>query len=133
MFGSRDRPVMIVEDDEDLREVMATLLESEGYAVVAAHDGADALTLLADGTRPFLILLDWMMPNMDGETFRRRQLDVPILAAIPVVVLSAVPADTFAPAGMTRLVPDVMRKPVDLERLLEVVARHHARSIDPHG
>jgi CheY-like chemotaxis protein len=134
MFGIRDRPVMIVEDDPDLREVMAALLESEGYAVLAAHDGADALSLLADGSSaPFLILLDWMMPNMDGEAFRRRQLETPILAGIPVVVLSAAPPENFSRDAIARMVPVVLRKPIDLASLVDVVGRYHARSIAPRA
>lgn len=120
---------MIVEDDADLREVLGAMLELEGYSVVYAHDGSHALSLLADGTRPFLILLDWMMPNMDGETFRRSQLATPLLARIPVVVLSAAPSEQFRRSDMARLAPTVMSKPVDFGALLEVVARYHAASV----
>jgi CheY-like chemotaxis protein len=129
MFGSPDRPVLVVEDDADLREVLAALLENEGYPTVTANDGADALSLLADGERPFLILLDWMMPNVDGAAFRRRQLATPALAGIPVVILSAAPPEALARDSASATVPVVLRKPVDFDRLLHVVARYHAKSI----
>src|SRR5690349_17497986 len=85
------RPVLIVEDDADLREMMAQLLTLEGFSVETASNGREALRYLesGDGGRPNLILLDLMMPVMDGWEFRRRQLADMRSAEIPVVVLSA--------------------------------------------
>src|SRR5438445_6065998 len=81
-------PVLIVDDDADVRDAMEFLLRSEGYRTVTAADGDDALTKLRAGLEPCLILLDLMMPWKDGFQFRREQMRDPRLSAIPVVVLS---------------------------------------------
>src|ERR1043166_6195918 len=82
------RPVLIVEDDHDIREVMKVLLESEGHQVVTAANGEEALLVLRTGINPCLILLDLMMPKMDGFQFRRDQLRDAALSRIPVAVYS---------------------------------------------
>jgi DNA-binding response OmpR family regulator len=79
---------MIVEDDRDIRETLGDVLEQEGYEVELASNGADALAVLHDATAD-VIVLDLMMPGMDGAEFRTRQLAEPALASIPVVLLSA--------------------------------------------
>src|SRR5687767_8170678 len=83
-----DRTVMVIDDDEAVIESMSMLLEDEGYRVIQARNGADALNLLAT-QRPAGILLDLMMPVMDGFEFRKKQLDDASLAAIPTIVLTA--------------------------------------------
>jgi CheY-like chemotaxis protein len=112
--------VLIVEDDEALREALTETLADAGYRVVVATNGKEALERLRapDATMPSLILLDLMMPVMDGWQFRAEQRRDPVLAAIPVCVLSAagqaasnVTADCFLP------------KPTSLDMLLETVAR----------
>ena len=111
------RKVYVVEDDNDLRRTLGEALEAQGYAVVAAANGAEALAALrSDDVHPCLILLDLMMPVMNGYEFRKEQRADPALAGIPVVVISAharagVDADAFLP------------KPVALRRLLAVIAR----------
>src|ERR1043165_9927085 len=82
-------PVLIVEDDEDLREMMAQLLTLEGYQAAAVANGREALEYLHDSEKPHVILLDLMMPVMDGWEFRRKQQADPSLAPVPVIVLSA--------------------------------------------
>src|SRR4029079_8357095 len=82
-------PVLIVEDDEDLREMMAQMLTLEGFEAVAVANGREALEYLHEAEKPDVILLDLMMPVMDGWEFRRQQQADPSLARLPVIVLSA--------------------------------------------
>ncbi len=111
--------VLIVEDDLDIRESLAELLELQGYGVLQAHDGRAALDVLAAGARPGLILLDLMMPGMDGATFLEEQRARPELAQIPVVVLTAARVDLSALAPTA-----VLLKPVVLEELWQVLEEH---------
>jgi CheY-like chemotaxis protein len=113
-------PVMVVEDDPDQREAITVALESEGYAVVTAETGVEALERLGGGPRPCMILLDLMMPEMDGIQFRAEQLKSATLADIPVVVVSAYGQVTRA---KSLHVEDYLPKPVDLDRLLAVIER----------
>jgi CheY-like chemotaxis protein len=117
-----ERPVLIVEDDADLREMMAQLLTLEGYAAQTVANGRDALTYLEQGNHPDLILLDLMMPIMDGWEFRRRQRDNPDLAHVPVVVLSALDHSRAVDLGGAAF----LKKPLDFDRLLELVRRYCA-------
>ena len=87
--------VMVVEDDRDTREVVKLILELEGMGVTEASDGFEALERLhrlreADPHRPCAIVLDIMMPRCSGAEFRKRQLDDPLIANVPIIVLSAV-------------------------------------------
>jgi CheY-like chemotaxis protein len=116
-------PVLIVEDDADLREMMAQLLSLEGYRTEAVANGRDALEYLRRGDFPDLILLDLMMPVMDGWEFRRRQSEDPALARVPVVVLSALDQARAADLGGAAF----LKKPLDFDRLLEIV-RHYCRN-----
>ena len=116
-------PILVVEDDQDIRETIATVLGEEGYAVVVAANGAEAIEILRrDGAqRPRFILLDLMMPVMNGwelNELLRKDVD---LSMIPVVVLSgdATVTDRADDLGAAA----VLRKPVSLAKLLEVVRR----------
>ena len=85
--------MLIVEDDPDVREMLAALLVTEGFHAVAAEDGLEALHLLRAVRHrapqiPCLILLDLMMPRLSGNEFRRAQLGDPTVAAVPVAVMS---------------------------------------------
>lgn len=82
-------PILVVEDSPEVRQSLEWLLRGEGYVVVSAIHGADALRKLQAGLRPCLILLDLEMPEMDGFEFRKAQLQDPELADIPVVVCSS--------------------------------------------
>src|SRR5262245_25567569 len=81
--------ILVVEDDEDTRLALTGLLEDEGYRTVGAAHGAEALRHLGTGERPQLILLDLMMPVMDGWEFRVAQKQNDALQSIPVIALSA--------------------------------------------
>jgi CheY-like chemotaxis protein len=115
---------MIVDDDHDVREALREVLQDHGYEVVEAGNGQDALVMLrGEGPRPCLILLDIMMPVMDGWQFRAAQRDDPSLSAIPVVVLTAHGAN-----GETgEMTPTAyLKKPIQLPPLLATVARYCA-------
>ena len=113
--------VLIIEDEPDIAEVNGVLLETLGYQVVVATDGVEALQLLWKGLRPCVILLDLMLPVMDGIEFRRQLLADPALADIPVVVVSGV-TDRIDLARLTNVVA-CYRKPVDWDKLLGTVAQ----------
>ena len=81
--------VLVVEDDDDLRDLLTSLLEHEGFEVASARNGLDALEYLRTHAPPCIIVLDLMMPVMSGPEFRAEQLRDGDLADIPVVVLSA--------------------------------------------
>jgi CheY-like chemotaxis protein len=116
-------PVLIVEDDADLREMMAQLLSLEGFRAQTASNGREALTYMQSGDHPDIILLDLMMPVMDGWEFRRHQQEDPSISGIPVVVLSA-----LDPSRAGDLRPQAfLKKPLDFDRLLDIV-RTHCRS-----
>ena len=83
--------VLIVDDDRDIRENLGELLRDEGFAVEAAWNGAEAMKRLQAGFRPDLIILDLMMPVMDGITFRQRMKESNGLGSIPVIGLTAFP------------------------------------------
>ncbi len=90
MIQVRSKTVFLVEDDLDLRESIRDLLETEGYAVDDAVDGIDALEKLRTREQmPDLILLDWMMPRMDGGEFCAAKQTFPQIDAVPVVLLTA--------------------------------------------
>jgi CheY-like chemotaxis protein len=105
--------IMIVEDDEDIRELLAGMLRHDGYDVLEAEHGARALEILAEQiTQPCLILLDLMMPVMSGPEFLKVLIDTDRLASLPVVVVSA--------GGRPEEVPQArqfIRKPPSIELL----------------
>lgn len=114
--------VLVVEDDVDIRAVIRIALEAEGYTVATVGNGREALEYLRGVGIPRLILLDLMMPVMDGWQFRAVQQADPAWAGIPVVVVSAdgrasQKADALGAAGG-------LGKPIDLDLLLDVVSRH---------
>lgn len=111
--------ILIIEDDEGVGSSLAALLRDEGYDVVIATSGRSALDRLRNDPLPSLILLDLMMPEMDGIEFRVRQLADSRLASIPVIVISARP-DVERRAKQL-LVDDFLPKPMNFEELLHVV------------
>jgi CheY-like chemotaxis protein len=111
-----------VEDDDDVREALLLLLEDEGVHAVGATDGRDALEKIRAGLDPALILLDLMMPVMDGERFLRARKADPRLARIPVVVVSAMQRMKVDPVELD--VDEMITKPVDPMRVLETVNQY---------
>jgi CheY-like chemotaxis protein len=111
--------ILLVDDDLDIRESIRDVLEEEGYSVLAAANGAEALEALPALRPPCVVLLDLMMPVMDGWQFLEEARNRGLLKNVPVVVLTA--SREFAvPTGASELV----RKPVGLDDLLAAVARH---------
>jgi CheY-like chemotaxis protein len=110
--------ILVVEDHADLREMLAVLLESEGFAVQTATNGAEALKCL-DASRPSLILLDLMMPVMTGDEFRERQLADPRYKDVPVICMTAA-HDGRARAERIRA-DEYFQKPLDFDQLITVV------------
>src|SRR5262245_59046120 len=80
--------ILVVDDDRDIREVLALLLESEGHDVEVAADGADALEKLRRGLCPAVVLLDMMMPRLDGEGLVRAMRADPHLASLPFIIVT---------------------------------------------
>lgn len=114
--------VLIVDDDEGIREILTHCLTLEGYAVRAACDGLEALACLAESPPPALVLLDLMMPRLDGAGFLARSAASDWPAGTRVVVMTAkgvVPAQISADPR----VAEVLKKPLDLEGLLGVLTR----------
>ena len=115
--------LLVVEDSLDFQLLLRQLFESEGYQVEYASNGEEALKKLqAQADLPHLILLDLMMPVMDGFEFRKQQEQDPRLAVIPVVLMTA---HGDAQTSKMRIgAKDYIRKPADLDKLLSVVRRN---------
>jgi CheY-like chemotaxis protein len=109
--------VLVVDDDANIRELLSTALEDDGYEVVPAVNGQDALSIV-ERWRPDVIVLDLMMPVMDGWTFAKRLRE---RDEIPIVVLSA--ATDLARHAKSVGAADGVAKPFDLDQLLPKVAR----------
>jgi CheY-like chemotaxis protein len=118
--------VLVVEDEKELREMMREALELNGYAVVTAEEGREALEKIESIEHVCLVLLDLLMPGMNGWEFFMQMRARPEFASVPVVVHSSAPGR--APAGVTR----VFRKPVLLDRLLAIVEEFCQKS-ESHG
>jgi CheY-like chemotaxis protein len=123
MASSRNRLVLVVEDDYEIRETISDLLRDEGYAVATAENGVVALQYLRAATDlPAVILLDISMPIMDGYGFRAEQVKDPRIAGIPTAMISADGQvnDKAKRAGVS----EFLKKPVELEDLLVLVNKH---------
>ena len=119
--------VLIVEDDFDTREMIATLLTTQGFYAVGAEDGLEALHLLRTVRHrapqaPCLVLLDLSMPRLGGQEFRRAQLNDPILAGIPIAIMSG--ATDATERAQTLGAVATLTKPIDLDILIDVVRRY---------
>ncbi len=112
--------VLVVDDERDIRQAMAEILAEEGYQVEAAADGASALAKLR-AFQPSVVLLDLMMPGMNGWEFREAQKTDPELSKIPVILVSA-----LSPACSSVEGEDYLQKPFNLDDLLSAVRRHAA-------
>lgn len=119
--------VLIVEDDRDTRELLTTVVSMQGFHAVGAEDGLEALHLLRTMRHrapnvPCLVLLDLAMPRLSGSEFRRAQLGDPLLASVPVAVMSG--ATDLAQRGESMGAVAIVAKPVNSDALLAVVRRY---------
>lgn len=132
MTAARCRGVLVVDDDTDIRETIEEVLADNDFPAIGAENGAVALERLrSDVEPPCVILLDMMMPVMDGGTFRLAQQNDPTLSDIPVVVLTAHASGERSARELH--VAGFLRKPVDLQTLLDVIRRYCERDkTSPH-
>jgi CheY-like chemotaxis protein len=114
--------ILVVEDDQGLRDTIVEILEAAGYEVSGAANGAEALARLGREPLPDLILLNLTMPVMDGWEFREQLRQDATLASTPIVVLSGVPDESQALTSLG--VEDYLTKPVTIEHLLATVAQY---------
>lgn len=112
---SPNRSVLVVEDDNDVRDTLGEFLADEGYQVETATNGQEALEHLKQH-KPGLVLLDLMMPIMNGWEFLEKRNSDKELSRVPVLVLSAVPGKPYVPGALACL-----KKPIDLHRLMDFV------------
>ena len=124
MIDPPSRSLMIIDDDDDLRNALSLIMSAHGYEVAAFGDARRALGALETGGPPFLILLDLMMAGMSGWEFRAAQLANVTLSAIPVVILTA--ANTLTDGVHTLSDVEIVEKPFALDALLSLVARYAA-------
>jgi CheY-like chemotaxis protein len=126
MDEAHTRPlVLVIDDDDAIREGIVDLLEEEGFTAVGASNGMDALNFLAESAQvPSLILLDLMMPVLDGWTFCKVRQGVEMLMQIPVVAISAAPMNgTHEPLRVDAMLP----KPFDPDALAWLAMRMAGR------
>jgi len=113
--------VLLVDDDQDIRESLSELLDASGYVVLQAENGQIALDVLKTTPRfPCVVLLDLSMPVLDGREFLRRRASDPILRDIPVVVVSG----SNPPAEPLPGIDEYLKKPVKFERLMEIISHY---------
>ncbi len=118
-----EKYILLIEDDVDIRETMFDVLKDEGFAVQTANNGQEALDFLRSAKQlPALILLDIMMPVMDGYQFREHQVKDPVFANIPTAMISA---DGQLQQKASRIgLTEFLKKPVDIEQLFALAHRH---------
>ena len=117
--------ILIVDDDFAIRDSLSQLLEDEGFSVIAVSNGQEALSyLLQSSEYPCLILLDLMMPGINGWEFRRQQKQYAALASIPVAILSA--DRNFESHASILEAQGYIDKPIDLDVLFQIVERYCA-------
>lgn len=111
--------ILVVEDDDDIRNVLVEILQSEGYETREAANGKEALNVLSTIPKPCLVLLDMMMPIMNGRQFLDAVMADSFLAPIPVLIVSAI-ADKANAEGSVGF----LKKPIDIDVVLKVVGQY---------
>lgn len=115
------KKILVVDDESEIVQVLRIRLEAIGYEVLAAHDGVQALEIV-HAKKPDLILLDILMPRMDGGTFLHRMKELGLLGIIPIIVLTA--KANMREFFLVQEIADFMVKPFDSRNLLREIARH---------
>lgn len=118
-----ERRALVVEDDEDIRDVVSMLLTVLGFDVKEASNGQLALEVLRGGWIPNIIVLDLMMPVMNGWTFRAEQRRIPAASKVPVIVLSA-RRPPYREVDGEFQVAEILPKPFELDSFLAAVSKH---------
>jgi CheY-like chemotaxis protein len=112
--------LLLIEDDKEIQDLLGRVLAARGFRIMLASNGAEAIELTRrSATRPDVILLDLMMPVMDGEGFLREQPHVPLLAGVPVIIVSAT---AEVPDPLPATVYKVLAKPARLPDLLMLIS-----------
>ncbi len=120
-IASAQRPILIVDDDFDIREALSDTLEDRGFTVITAANGREALKLLREmSVPPSVILLDLMMPVMDGYAFLNEQQKDPALAGLPVAIITAGHGIDHSRLGDS---PPILPKPIKLPQLLSTLQK----------
>jgi CheY-like chemotaxis protein len=118
--------VLIIDDDPDVRELFQDILRGAGFDAVVAESGAQGLAVLRSDPQIRVVLLDLLMPEMDGWRFRHHQLSQPQFAAIPTVIVTGAPLGGAAHEQLQAA--DYLSKPVPREQLIGAVAKYCERS-----
>jgi CheY-like chemotaxis protein len=122
LHNRADSKILIIDDNSDVLSAMSLFLEMKGFSVRTAHDGMEGLVRMKAEDHLSLVLLDLWMPVMNGWEFLRLKMDDPCTAAIPVIVISAVPPETLDG------IQAVLRKPVDPKKLVNAITLHALRN-----
>ena len=122
--------ILLVEDDDDIRDSLHELLEQQGYRVISARNGREAFAVLDRIAPPKLILLDLMMPEMDGPEFLGLIRKHEQLHRVPIVILTAWMSRW---SEVVEGADDAMQKPINTDRLMEVVKRYVGRGPESGG
>ncbi len=120
------RPILVVDDDFDIREAISETLEDAGFEVLTATNGADALRVLESlSVSPSVILLDLMMPVLDGYGFLAEQQKNPAIASIPVAIITAAYGVDLSRLGNS---PPIVRKPIKIPQLITTLRQLESKS-----
>lgn len=117
------KKILVIEDDHEIRQTIVDVLSDEGYDVLSAENGLEGLKLLQETEiPPGLIIVDWMMPVMDGKVFRKEQLKMSKFACVPTILFSANGQISQSAIGVEY--DDFVKKPIDLDQLFALAEKY---------
>jgi CheY-like chemotaxis protein len=126
MLQNQKIKILTVDDDEDVRETLSSMLEAEGFRTVRARNGLvaiDYLNSIPDAELPDLVMLDYMMPVMNGEAFCRAKSTIPRIASIPVVMMTASGNLIKVMGEVEKEACGFISKPMDVDTLIDLLER----------